>query len=130
MAPLCLCAVSSAIFYMWDPLILVDAKLCWKHLLLNSLIAFLLNHSVAYLLRISSGLTMVLAGIVKDICIVSLAAVMFGTHLEHIQIIGFVIAIMGIFAHSMVKSFPEIADEHGVVKGVFLITFNRLPKRD
>ena len=35
----------------------------------------------------------------------------------------------GIFAHSMVKSFPEIADEHGVMKGIFMITFQQLPKR-
>merc|ERR550537_83134 len=99
------------------------------HLLANSGVAFLLNHSVSCLLRLSSGLTMVLAGIVKDICIVSLAAVFFGTHLAHIQIVGFFIAIVGIFAHSMVKSFPEIADEHGVIKGVFLITFQQIPKR-
>merc|ERR1712224_3250 len=111
MAPLCLVAVSTAIMYMWTPMILQDAKACWLHLLANSFIAFLLNHSVASLLRISSGLTMVLAGIVKDICIVSLAAIAFGTHLEHIQIVGFIIAIIGIFAHSMVKSFPEEMNE-------------------
>jgi solute carrier family 35 protein C2 len=125
MAPLCLCAVSSAIFYMWEPAILVVAKQCWHHLLLNSLIAFCLNHSVAYLLRISSGLTMVLAGIVKDICIVSLAAVIFSTHLERIQIVGFFIAIVGIFAHSMVKSFPEEVNEHGVLKGIIVVTVNQ-----
>merc|ERR1719271_2175034 len=97
MAPLCLCAVSWGILYAWSPMILIDARACW-HLLANSSIAFMLNHSVAYLLRISSGLTMVLAGIVKDICIVTMAAIIFGTHLEHIQIAGFVIAILGIFA--------------------------------
>ena len=108
----------------------VDAKSCWKHLLANSLVAFLLNHSVTYLLRISSGLTMVLSRIYKDICIVSLAAVIFGAHLEHIQIAGFIIAIVGIFAHSMVKSFPEVADEHGVIKGIYVVAFKELgPKR-
>jgi hypothetical protein len=129
MAPLCLCAVASAIMFSWEPVILVDAKSCWKHLLANSCVAFLLNHSVAYLLRISSGLTMVLAGIVKDICIVSMAAIIFGASLAKIQIVGFFIAIIGIFAHSMVKSFPEVADEHGVLKGILMITFQQIPEK-
>lgn len=130
MAPLCFAGISTAIWYSWTPMIITDAKACWNHLLMNSMVAFFLNHSVSYLLRISSGITMVLSGIVKDICIVSIAAMLFGAHLERIQIIGFTIAIMGIFAHSVVKSFPEVADEHGVIKGIYVVAFKELgPKR-
>ena len=46
------------------------------------------------------------------------------------EVQGLRIISTGIFAHSVVKSFPEVADEHGVIKGIYVVAFKELgPKR-
>jgi hypothetical protein len=103
MSPLCLCSLSVVVFFFWEPGIVVAAQANWQHLLLNGCNAFALNVCVAIVLRFASGVSFVLAGVVKDVAIVVAATYFFGASIGYSQGIGFFIAVAGVGCHSFVK---------------------------
>jgi hypothetical protein len=127
MSPLCLITLSAGLFFMWQPGIWAHAMANWPYLLLNGSNAFLLNIAVATVIKYASGVSFVLAGVIKDVCIVLCAATMFGAVVMPIQVIGFSIAVMGVGTHSIVRSMPEMAKEYGVAGTVGFAVFGIHP---
>jgi len=114
MSPLCLIALLVGLYFSWEPGILLHAQENALHLFLNCSNAFALNVAVASLIKYASGVSFVLAGVIKDVCIVLVAAIMFGAHITRVQGIGFSIAVIGVGVVSIIRSMPDIAAKHGV----------------
>lgn len=79
----------------------------WPILFLNAGIAFALNVSIAYLMKHSSAIGLVLAGIVKDTTVVLLGASYYTETVTHLQVMCFVTQLAGIFAYSLMTKFPK-----------------------
>jgi len=118
MSPLCLVSLSVGLVVFWEPGIVAKAEEHAFHLILNGLNAFALNIAVAVVIRFASGVSFVLAGVIKDVAIVACAAMIFGALITPIQIIGFSIAVAGVLIHSVVRSNEEKAVKHGVFRTV------------
>jgi len=127
MSPLCLVTLSVGLYFFWEPGIIPHAREHWMHLALNCCNAFALNVAVANLIKHASGVSFVLAGVVKDVCIVAVAATVFSAHIQNIQIIGFAIAVTGVGVHSIVRSMPDMATKHGVPSTVKFAIFGLRP---
>jgi hypothetical protein len=111
MSPLCLCTLSFGLYFLWEPGTLADAHKMAFHLFLNGLNAFALNIAVALVIRYASGVSFVLAGVIKDIIIVTVAAIFTGALVTRMQIAGFTIAVLGVAAHSLVRSHQDFVDD-------------------
>jgi len=129
MSPLCLITLLSGLYFFWEPGIIAHAQEHWLHLVLNCSNAFALNVAVANLIKHASGVSFVLAGVVKDVCIVVAAASLFGAHITYIQGLGFSIAVLGVGAHSIIRSMPDLADKHGIVNTLGFALFNVHPEK-
>jgi drug/metabolite transporter (DMT)-like permease len=116
MSPLCLVSLSVGLVVFWEPGIVAKAEEHAFHLILNGFNAFALNIAVAVVIRFASGVSFVLAGVIKDVAIVACAAMIFGALITPIQIIGFSIAVAGVLIHSVVRSNEEKAVKHGVLR--------------
>jgi len=86
---------------------LSDFTTHWKLLLPNFILAFLLNVLIAVYIKVSSAMSMVLTSLLKDVLIVVLSVVMLGELVSQQQTLGFCLQMVGIFAWSMVKTFPK-----------------------
>jgi len=117
MCPLCLLTVSTMLAFTYHEGIGAAFLDLWPHLALNCVNAFMLNVSVAVVIKVCNGIGFVLAGILKDILIVSSAAVFFSAHLTAFQVTGFAIATAGILVHSVMKSASENAARAASEKG-------------
>jgi hypothetical protein len=111
MSPLCLCTLSFGLYFLWEPGTLADAHKMAFHLFLNGLNAFALNIAVALVIRHASGVSFVLAGVIKDVIIVTVAAIFTGALVTRMQIAGFTIAVLGVAAHSLVRSHQDFVDD-------------------
>jgi hypothetical protein len=65
-------------------------------LLLNAILAFMLNASSVFLLGKTSGLIMTLCGVLKNILLVLASVVLWGTVIMPIQALGYGIALLGL----------------------------------
>jgi hypothetical protein len=110
MSPLCLCTLSVGLYFLWEPGTMADAHHMAYHLCINGLNAFALNVAVALVIRHASGVSFVLAGVIKDILIVTFAAIFTGALVTRLQVAGFTIAVMGVAAHSLVRSHQDFVD--------------------
>merc|ERR550514_29620 len=107
MAPVCLVILIFGNIMVWDPKI-VQATIQWSpYLLVNSCLAFALNVTVAMLIKECSAVGFILAGLVKDIFIVSVSAMAFGDIITFQQMVGFTLTLAGIFTWSYIKIAPE-----------------------
>ncbi|KAI5865485.1 TPT-domain-containing protein [Durotheca rogersii] len=97
------CAVANSVLALvsgWD-------SFEWSHvvevgfgvLLLNALVAFLLNVSSVLLIGKTSGLVLVLTGIFKNILLVVVAVVIWGTPVTPLQMLGYGIALFGLLLY-------------------------------
>jgi hypothetical protein len=107
MCPFALVPIGIGIAMSWDSHIEMQALMWWPYILANGFCAFLLNISVAAIIKYAGAIGFLLAAIVKDICIVLLA-----THLNHDelalqQIIGFVLALLGILYWGLLSAAPD-----------------------
>lgn len=96
--------------------------LVYKHiLLLNCCVAFVLNVVIAYFMKLSTALTFIIAGIVKDIFIVVMGVIGFQEHISNLQIFAFVLQCLGIFVYSLMKAFPLFFthDEKGIFESLW-----------
>jgi len=129
MSPLCLITLCFGLYFFWVPGIVAHAQQHALHLVLNCSNAFALNVAVANLIKHASGVSFVLAGVVKDVCIVVAAATLFGAHITHVQGIGFSIAVAGVGVHSIIRSMPDVAEKHGIISTLGLAFFNVHPEK-
>lgn len=118
MSPACLISLSLGMYFVWAPGIVQAAGIMWPHLVMNCVNAFALNVAVAAVIKVASGLSFVITGVIKDIVIVTSAATFFGAVIANQQIIGFSIATMGIAVHSIIRTLPEMTRDHGISKAV------------
>jgi len=65
----------------------------------NASVAFLLNISVVLLIGKSSGLTMTLCGVLKDILLVIVSIAIWGVMISNLQMFGYTIALVGLFVY-------------------------------
>jgi len=72
------------------------AKLGPAILISNALIAFLLNVAAVFLVGAGSGLILTLAGVFKDILLVTGSVVFFSAEITPLQILGYSIALAGL----------------------------------
>ena len=76
-------------------------------MMLNGLVAFTLNVAVVLLIANTSALTLTLAGVFKDILLVTLSMVVFAAPVTPLQFIGYAIALTGLNLHKQYKKNPE-----------------------
>jgi hypothetical protein len=84
-----------------------DLELWWPHLLANACIAFALNVVIALFVKHSSGVSFVLAGILKDAMIVAAGAFLLKEVITLIQSFGFFLQCIGVLLWGMMKNFQE-----------------------
>ncbi|PCH35353.1 TPT-domain-containing protein [Wolfiporia cocos MD-104 SS10] len=65
-------------------------------LLSNALVAFLLNIAAVFLVGAGSGLVLTLAGVFKDILLITGSVIIFSAHITPLQVIGYSIALGGL----------------------------------
>ena len=80
-------------------------------LLLNGLVAFCLNLAVVFLIKNASSLVLTLAGVVKDILIISISMFLFSAPVSFIQAFGYTFAIAGLVLYKRYKSNREYYEQ-------------------
>lgn len=100
----------------------------WPYLLMNSLVAFALNVVIALFIKHTSAVPFILAGMVKDICIVSAGATLFHEHITILQVLGFSLQMSGILLWSIVKTFPQNFED-GMLTGIVRTVFGYTPDK-
>lgn len=106
-SPTMLMALMPANLMFWNPLIPERARAMWPYLIANMFLAFLLQVVTAMTIRGISATGHALASVLKDLAIVTSAAVILHESLGTIQIFGFAGTITGIGIYSLMKLFPE-----------------------
>ena len=79
-----------------EPLFVILERVGFFTLALNVNVAFLLNVSVVFLIGCASSLVLTLSGVIKDILLVSLSVVLFGSTVTLTQLFGYAIALAGL----------------------------------
>lgn len=125
----------SSLYYIAPPCALLIGVLCmyfefadlpWERMMTpafgiimvaNGFVAFALNVAVVMLIGNTSALVLTLAGIIKDILIVTLSVLVFDTPITSLQYFGYGIALLGLNAHKEYKKNPDFLK---VIIGNFL----------
>jgi drug/metabolite transporter (DMT)-like permease len=76
-------------------------------MIVNGLVSFTLNVAVVLLISNTSALILTLAGIVKDIMLVLLSVLIFGSPVTPLQYVGYGVALLGLHLHKEYKKTPE-----------------------
>mmetsp|Transcript_11733 Transcript_11733/g.21337 ORF Transcript_11733/g.21337 Transcript_11733/m.21337 type:complete len:371 (-) Transcript_11733:122-1234(-) len=97
-----------------------DFAMHWKLLLPNFVLAFLLNVLIALFIKVSSAMSMVLTGLLKDVLIVVLSVFLLSETVSRQQVVGFVLQVSGIFAWSLIKAFPKYFED-GILNGFMTV---------
>jgi hypothetical protein len=100
----------------------------WPYLILNSLVAFALNVVIALFIKHTSAVPFILAGMVKDVCIVTVGATLFHEHISVLQVFGFSLQMCGILLWSIVKTFPQNFED-GMLNGMMRTFFGYSVKK-
>ncbi|KAK4137579.1 TPT-domain-containing protein [Trichocladium antarcticum] len=77
------------------------AKAGYGLLLLNAMVAFMLNVSSVFLIGKTSGLVMTLTGILKNILLVIISVLIWHTSISWLQCLGYAIALGGLVYYSL-----------------------------
>lgn len=72
--------------------------------LANTLTAFTLNVAVVMLIERTSGLTLTLAGVIKDILIIVLSIWLFANPITVVQVVGYTLALYGLNMYHLYKA--------------------------
>ncbi|KAF8761752.1 CPII coat sec24 protein [Rhizoctonia solani] len=77
----------------------------------NAAVAFLLNVAAVFLIGVGSGLVLTLAGVFKDILLISGSVLLFGNEITPLQVFGYSIALGGLVAFKTTGGNPLMADQ-------------------
>ncbi len=80
-------------------------------LLLNGAVAFTLNVAVVVVIANTSALIFTLAGIIKDILLVTLSVLIFGSPVTNVQYFGYAVALLGLNLHKQYKKNPDVISQ-------------------
>lgn len=109
-APLCLLLVSTA-FFIFEatsfPFERLQSPEFLVVILVNGLVAFSLNVAVVFLIGNTSALVLTLAGIIKDLMLVFLSILVFGSPVTPMQYLGYAVALLGLNLHKEFKKAPD-----------------------
>jgi drug/metabolite transporter (DMT)-like permease len=109
-APLCAVFIGTAmlIFEVQDLPYerMYSSEFMWT-MLINGIVAFTLNVAVVLLISNTSALILTLAGIVKDILLVTLSVLVFGSPVTPLQYAGYAVALLGLNLHKEFKKNPD-----------------------
>ncbi|EEH08648.1 DUF250 domain-containing protein [Histoplasma capsulatum G186AR] len=85
-------------------------------LIMNAMVAFLLNVSVVFLIGRTSSLVLTLCGVLKDVLLVSISAAYWKTPVTPLQLFGYSIALGGMLYYKLgAEKFKEYASHAGRV---------------
>ena len=73
-------------------------------LISNAAIAFLLNIAAVFLVGAGSGLVLTLAGVFKDILLITGYVLIFGAQITPVQVVGYSIALLGLILYKTTGS--------------------------
>ena len=73
-------------------------------MLSNAAIAFLLNIAAVFLVGAGSGLVLTLAGVFKDILLITGSVLIFGAQITPVQVLGYSIALVGLILYKTTGS--------------------------
>ncbi|KAJ8081752.1 hypothetical protein AAF712_011035 [Marasmius tenuissimus] len=73
-------------------------------LISNASVAFLLNIAAVFLVGVASGLVLTLAGVFKDILLITGSVLIFASPVTALQVIGYSIALAGLIAYKNISS--------------------------
>lgn len=107
MAPVAFLPLAMGTCASFDTAVLTDFQRCWPLLLANALTAVCLNVLISTFIKACSTMSFILAGIAKDIFIVTVSAIAFGDVITTQQMMGFGVCLTGITAWSSIKIKPE-----------------------
>jgi len=111
-APTCLAVLMVGNIFTWEAQIVPRAVELWYLLLPNASLAFVLNVTVAMIIKEASAVGFILTGVVKDIVLVTVSAMAFGEEVAPLQALGFILILGGIMFWSLIK----VAPEHPIVR--------------
>ena len=98
------CLIFEASSLPWDRMLTIEFLFI---MIVNGLVSFTLNVAVVLLISNTSALILTLAGIVKDIMLVLLSVIIFGSPVTPLQYVGYGVALLGLHLHKEYKKEPE-----------------------
>lgn len=107
MAPMCLVVLLVGSYFQWNAQTWPDIVHWWPLLIPNACLAFVLNLTIAMLIKECSAVAFILSGIIKDIVIVLVSACVFGESVVLPQVFGFIICLTGVFFWSYSRVQPD-----------------------
>jgi len=107
LAPVCLVVLLCANALQWNPSIISDFVHWWPLLIINALVAFVLNLLVAAVIKECSAVGFVLAGLTKDIAIVVASCIAFGEQVTPQQVMAFTLTLASVGFWSYMKACPK-----------------------
>jgi len=107
LAPVCLAVLLCANALHWNPYIIPAFLQWWPLLIVNALVAFVLNLLVAAVIKECSAVGFVLAGLLKDIAIVVCSCIAFGEKITAQQATAFALTLAGVGFWSYMKTCPQ-----------------------
>mmetsp|Transcript_67548 Transcript_67548/g.133316 ORF Transcript_67548/g.133316 Transcript_67548/m.133316 type:complete len:488 (+) Transcript_67548:49-1512(+) len=79
----------------------------WPHLMANAVVALALNIAISLFMANTSAVGFIVAGIVKDVCLVCADVVISGTKLSHLQHGAFTLQLLFAASYSLLKTFAK-----------------------
>jgi len=107
LAPVCLVVLLFANACQWNPDIVPHFIQWWPFLMVNALIAFILNLIVASVIKECSAVGFVLAGLTKDIALVVCSCIAFGEQVTPQQAMAFALTLTGVGFWAFMKASPN-----------------------
>lgn len=102
----------------------------WKWMLMaNMCVALSLNVATFVFIRVSSAVSFVLAGILKDVMIVIVGVIFMGHEISGQQASGFTLQVSLVLIWSLFKTFPQ-EFESGISGGLMLVLFGKIPGKE
>jgi len=79
----------------------------WPHLVANAIVALALNISISLFIANTSAVGFIVAGIVKDVCLICADVAISGTKLSHLQVGAFSLQLLFAASYSLLKIFAK-----------------------
>jgi len=108
-APICLVVLLVANLFHWNPATWAALVKLWPMLLANGCVAFALNVLVAAVIKEVSAVGFVLTGLTKDMFIVAISCIAFGEPITKVQVMAFLMTILGVGFWGLTKADPGAA---------------------
>jgi hypothetical protein len=106
-SPVCMVVLMIGNIVTWNNEILPDAAAMWYLLVPNACLAVCLNITIAQVIKETSAVGFMIAGIVKDICLVCFSSAVFHDTIQKQQWFAFMVTLSGVFFWSYMKIAPK-----------------------